>query len=103
MGSGFAPSPSTEQLDSNICRVTGLRDGSLEFGDTGATGDFARGSTTGGVTYGGVYAFDLGNGDIALGVQPSSADFTPGEFILKVENTTGSIVSDVYIAYEIGT
>jgi hypothetical protein len=56
MGSGFAPDPAADQLDSDTWSVTGLSDGDVEFGGSGLSGDFARGSTTGGVTTGGVYA-----------------------------------------------
>jgi hypothetical protein len=51
MGSGFAPDPAADQLDSDTWAVTGLSDGDLDFGGTAVTGDFARGSTTGGVTH----------------------------------------------------
>lgn len=105
-GSGFATNPSAGQLDSDIWRVTGLTDGDGVFGGThtASGGDFARGSTTGGVTTGGVYAFDhSGVGDVALGVQPTGTDFTPGSITLLVTNNTGTTVSDVFVAYEIWT
>ncbi len=102
-GSGFAPSPSAGQLDSDIWRVTGLSDGAMNFGDTKTSGDFARGSSTGGVSTGGVYSFDVGGGNTTLGVQPGGSDFTPGDFTLKIENTTGNTVADVYVSYTIWT
>jgi hypothetical protein len=40
-----------------------------------------------------VYAFDVANGgtpDPALGVQPIAADFTPGRFLFRVRNDTGT-------------
>ncbi|NBD36582.1 MAG: hypothetical protein GVY30_11375, partial [Chloroflexi bacterium] len=93
-GSGFAPSPAAGQLDSDAWSVTGLSDGDVGFGDT-CSGDVdcARGPSTGGVSTGGVYAFDVGSGDYILGIQPGGSDFTPGEFILKVQNTTGSTLN----------
>ncbi len=102
-GSGFAPNPAAGQLDSDIWRVTGLSDGDGTFGGTYTTGDFARGSSSGGVSTGGVYSFDVGGGNTTLGVQPGSSDFTPGDFTLKIENTTGSTVADVYVSYVIWT
>lgn len=102
-GSGFAPSPAAGQLDSDIWRVTGMSDGDGTFGGTHTTGDFARGSKSGGVSFGGVYAFDVGIGDIILGIQPIEADFTPGDITLVVTNTTGSTAANVYISYEIWT
>jgi len=102
-GSGFAPTPNTGQLDSDIWRVTGLSDGDGTFGGTYTSGDFARGQSSGGVRTGGVYSFDVGGGNTTLGVQPGSKDFTPGAFTLKVENTTGTTASDIYVSYKIWT
>jgi len=99
-GSGFTPSPAAGQLDSDIWRTTGF-DTSVAFGGTCTSGDCARGSSTGGVSTGGVYAFNVGGGNIALGVQPGGSDFTPGDFTLKVENTTGSTIANIYISYTI--
>lgn len=102
-GSGFAPNPSAGQLDSDIWRVTGLSDGNGTFGGTHTAGDFARGSSNGGVTTGGIYAFtNVGtSGNNILGVQPSDADFTPGDFTLRVQNTTGNEITQLYISYKI--
>ena len=102
-GSGFAPTPNAGQLDSDIWRVTGLSDGTMNFGDTKTSGDFARGASSGGVSTGGVYSFDVGGGNTTLGVQPGGSDFTPGAFTLKIENTTGNTVADVYVSYTIWT
>lgn len=102
-GTGFTPSPAAGQLDSDTWSVTGLSDGDLDFGDTGTSGDFARGSSSGGVTSGGVYAFDVGGGNVALGVQPAGSDFTPGEFILRISNLTGETVTGLGVSYDIFT
>ncbi|MEM9416225.1 MAG: PEP-CTERM sorting domain-containing protein [Planctomycetota bacterium] len=77
-GSGFASAPAAGQLDSDTFRATGLSDGSGSFGGNHTSGDFARGSSAGGIGTGGIYAFDIGGGDVALGVQPGGSDFTPG-------------------------
>lgn len=87
-GAGFAPTPSAGQLDSDIYSVTGLSDGDIAFGGTGDSGDFARGTTAGGVTTGGVYAIDR-SGDTGIWFQPAGSDFTPGEFIIAVTNSAG--------------
>ncbi|NJN67025.1 MAG: hypothetical protein HC884_10110, partial [Chloroflexaceae bacterium] len=101
-GSGFAPAPSAGQLDSDLWRVNGLSDSpTTSFGDTRNTGDFARGSSAGGVTTGGMYAFDVGSGNIVLGVQPGGSDFTPGTITLKLTNTSGSPVTELDIAYDL--
>ncbi len=62
-GIGFAPNPIIGQLDSNVWSVKGLSDGDLDFGEMGTTGDFAREVSSGGVSSGGVYAFEFSTGD----------------------------------------
>ena len=59
-----------------------------------------RGSSSGGVTTGGTYAFDIGSGNIALGVQPGGSDFTPGYYELQVTNDSGATVDTWSIAFK---
>ncbi len=75
----------------------------MTFGDTTPTDEYARGSSSGGVGTGGVYSFDIGGGNTTLGMQPGGSDFTPGAFTLKIENTTGNTVADVYVSYALWT
>jgi len=100
-GSGFTPNPSAGQLDSDAWSVTGLSDGDLNFRGTQTSGDFARGSSTGGVSTGGIYGFEVETGNNILGVQPGGSDFTPGEFVLKLQNDGTSIVTEVDVDYVI--
>ncbi len=100
-GEGFSPSPATGKLHSGNWRVTGMSDGDGTFDDTYTTGDFARGTSTGGVTTGGVYAFTVAEGVTILGVQPGASDFTPGAFTLKLENTTQSTIEYLDLSYDI--
>jgi hypothetical protein len=100
-GTGFTPNPSSGQLDSDAWAVTGLSDGSLTFGGTATTGDFARGSSTGGVTTGGIYAFEVASGNRGLGIQPSDEDFTPGNLYLRSINNTGESILSFTISYKI--
>lgn len=100
-GIGFAPTPAAGQLDSDFWRVTGLSDGAGSFGGTHTTGDFARGTSTGGVATGGIYAFNVGSGNIILGTQPAGSDFNPGTIALRIQNTTGSTITDLDISYEV--
>lgn len=100
-GSGFTPTPAAGQLDSDDWATTGWSDGSMAFGGTETTGDFARGSSTGGVGTGGIYAFDVGSGNIALGVQPGGSDFTPGDFTLRIQNNSGKTMNRAELAYNI--
>src|SRR5688572_21005505 len=100
-GGGFTPNPGAGQLDSDTWSVTGLTDGPLAFGGTGTSGDYARGSSSGGVSTAGIYAFDVGGGNVTLGFQATTDDLTPGELILRVENDTGQNLSGLEISYSI--
>ena len=100
-GSGFSPTPSAGQLDSDTWSVTGLSDGSLGFGGTANTGDFARGSSTGGVGTGGIYAFEVSPGNTSLGVQPGATDWTLGSFVLRLQNNTGVTITSLEIDYNV--
>jgi len=59
-----------------------------------------RGPSSGGEGTGGTYAFDIGSGNIALGVQPGGSDFTPGFYELVVDNQTGAEISQWNVAFE---
>lgn len=104
-GAGFQSTPIAGQLSSNSWAITGFSDGALAFGGTRMTTntDFTRGSSSVAVNTGGIYSFDLGgsNGN-ALGVQPGGSDFnTNGTFTLRVQNTTGSAITSLNVAYEL--
>lgn len=100
-GSGFDPNPAAGQLDSDTWKVIGLSDGDLAFGDSGTSGDYARGTSSGGSSTGGTYAFDVGGGNVALGVQPGGSDFTFGAFVLRLFNDTGSTINSLDVSYEV--
>ena len=72
----------------------------MMFGDD-ASGDFGLGLSDGGVGTGGIYAFDLGEGNIILGVQPTGSDFTPGDFVLRFDNSGGAISDQLHVSYTI--
>lgn len=101
-GAGFSPNPAAGQLDSDTWSVLGMSDGVLNFGDTQITTatDFARGIHNGFTSSGGIYAFNTGN-NIMLGVQPIGSDFTPGAFILKMQNFTADTIRNLYVEYDI--
>lgn len=103
-GSGFASSPVAGQLNSNDWRVGGLSDAPGVFGGefTTADGDFAKGVSSGGVSSGGIYAFSDG-GNVFLGAQPTGSDFTPGTITLKIDNMSGTTVSDWTLSYDLLT
>ncbi len=98
-GSGFTPSPTTGQLNSDAWAVSGFNSNNVAFGATETTGDMARGTSTGGVSTGGIYAFETSPGNHSLGVQPVGSDFTPGEIILRIQNTTGQTATGLSLSY----
>lgn len=99
-GSGFVPTPAAGQLDSDTWIALGLsQNASPAFGDTLTTSDFSQGTSTGGESAGGVYAFDVGAAEPAIGGQPSGGDLTPGGFALRVRNDTGAAITELTIAY----
>lgn len=100
-GAGFAPAPSTGQLDAGAWATTGMSDGNSDFGDTETAGDFAIGSSSGGVGTGGFYAFEVSTDDYAFGVQPTGTDFNGGNITLRILNSTGSRIDSFDIAYDI--
>ena len=100
-GTGFSPTPIAGQLDSNIFRATGFSEGQFFYGEMKVTGDFARGPSTGGVSSGGVYAFDTDGTNISWGVQPAGSDWTPGTFEIRIQNTTGNTLSNFMVSYDI--
>jgi hypothetical protein len=94
-GSGFSPSPAVGQLNSNGWAITGFSDGSVAFGGTGTTGDFARGSTAAAVTTGGVYSVTgLANSPMFM-VQPAGSDFNPGTLTLRITNGGSSNITQL--------
>ncbi len=60
-----------------------------------------RGISPGNVTAGGCYAWRIGDGDRALGYQPTSDEFTPGFFQLTISNATGRLLRHVEVSYVI--
>jgi hypothetical protein len=100
-GLGFVPEPTSGQLDSDTWRISGMSDGDLSFGGSATSGDYAMGSSAGGVGPAGIYAFQVSPGVVALGVQPANSDFTPGEIVLRIQNNTGERLSGLQVGYDL--
>lgn len=100
-GAGFSPEPSEGELDSNLWKASGFgtgTDGSTEYGGV-HDGVFGRGAHAGGVTTGGIYAFTVAPGVVGLGVQPTGTGYNPWAFTLRVQNTTGTAITQLDLAY----
>lgn len=100
-GSGFALNPAAGQLNSNAWSVRGLADGDLLLGGINTNPGFGRGSSNGGVSAGGVYAFMTSAGNAALGIQPTANDFNPGSVTLRMQNQTSAPITSLSIGYKV--
>ena len=119
-GNGFDSTTTSGQLDSDSWAVfrNGGDDpptssGALAFGGTQETASttWTRGTSPGGVSTGGIYAFDVSNGgtvDRAIGVQPAggmtfdgSSGTNSGKITLKVTNNTGVTVSSWSVSFDV--
>lgn len=98
-GDGFHHEPGIGQLDSDAWAIEGLSDGDLSFGNIEINGDFARGSSTGGETSGGIYSFEVALNNHALGFQAIGNDLTPGNITLKIRNSSGFTLERLKFAY----
>jgi hypothetical protein len=98
-GSGFTPTPSSGQLDSDAWKTTGMSEGNTAFGDSNSSEDFAKGDSSGGVSSGGFYAFETLTSNYSLGFQPTGSDFSPGTITLRTQNQTGATITAIYLSY----
>ena len=111
-------------LDSTVWAVSGLSGQNQPTGSTFFTGiegtgraiggDFGRGTSTAGVSEGGVYAFKFAANNSApndsgtfLGAQPTvpdtntGGDFESGAFFLRILNESGGVLDAVTVAYDL--
>jgi len=100
-GSGFQAIPTSGQLDSDAWAVTGWSDGDLAFGGTRTTAstDYTRGNVIAAVTTGGIYSYQ--GSSRMLMIQPAGSDWAPGTLTLRIQNNTGSIITDFNVAYDL--
>ncbi|MCB0708959.1 MAG: hypothetical protein KDC15_06165, partial [Chitinophagaceae bacterium] len=104
-GAGFEPNPTTAgRLNSNAWASTGMSDGSLAFGGSRTTGDYARGAVNVAQTTGGFYAYTGAPNSVAdpaLMIQPGGSDFTPGTLTLRIQNNGTSSITQLDVSYNI--
>jgi len=100
-GAGLVASPAAGQLDSDTWRVAGLSGGDTGWGGAFATEAFARGAAPGMVSEGGLWAFTVAPGDVALGLQQTGGDLTPGDVVVRFTNATAGAVVDPTVRFEI--
>jgi len=101
-GDGISPNSETGHIDSRAWAITGFSDGPIAFGSVNAEdGDYDRGVSEGGVSDGGMYAFETEPGNFSLGIQPATGDFAPGTITLRVQNQTGSAMTSINLGYKV--
>lgn len=100
-GAGFDPATAAGQLNSNAWSLTGFEDGAIPFGGINSNPDFGRGISSGGVSAGGIYAFETSANNKALGIQPSTKDFSPGTVTLRFQNQTSVPITSLSIGYKV--
>jgi trimeric autotransporter adhesin len=101
-GAGLADFPDVGDLNTNSFvlspnTLTGVTFGGDILDDDPAYGN---GLSDGGVTDGGFYAFNVGTGNYALGIQPD-ATYPSGSTTLRFQNQTGTAITSVNIGYKI--
>ncbi len=102
MASGICLNPEIGQLNSGEWSISGMSNGEVPFnGCEVGSGDFSRGYSLGNVISGGIYSFQVNEDERALGVQPTSSDFSPGSIILRLQNNTGESISILQISYDL--
>lgn len=99
-GLGLSSNPLLGELDSDAWIVNGCSDGDTQFSDVNNTDDYARGTSTGGITSGGIYAFNTGSNS-TFGWQSTGSDLSPGEIILKIQNQSNFSIERLEISYTI--
>jgi len=98
-GTGFSPEGAIDgSIDSDIWFTRSNASTRVNFGETATSGEFARGTSTGGATIeGGIYAFYTGNNNTALGIKPSCDYYNPGRLVLKIQNKINSHSDEIAI------
>src|SRR5450432_2396860 len=100
---GLQPTPSAGQIDSDAWSISLAPGSSTNFlGSNSAS--YARGTSTGGISVPGVYAFDIDPTaavNTALGFQPDTNNFAPGSVTLRIQNNTTKILNSLTVAYKV--
>ncbi|MFP9098081.1 T9SS sorting signal type C domain-containing protein [Flavobacterium sp. RHBU_24] len=101
-GAGLADFPDVGELNTNSFVFSPTTTTGVTFGGDILDDDpaYGNGLSDGGVTDGGFYAFHVGTGNYALGIQPD-ATYPSGSTTLRFQNQTGTAITSVNIGYKI--
>lgn len=91
--------PGAGQLDSNRWSINADGPLTTTAATFGVDQTGGQGSSTGSESSAGVFAFDVGNGTTALGVQPTGTFWSPGMFTLRLHNATGGMVTGLQVEW----
>lgn len=102
-GGAINATPDPGELNSNSWAFTGFSDGAIAFGGTSPeeSASYENGVSEGGVTDGGLYAFEVAPDNVALGIQPAPGEFAPGSVTLRFQNQTGAPITSLNIGYKV--
>lgn len=101
-GNGISAAPGSGELNSYSWAFTGFEDGAVNFGgESGEDTVYDSGSSPGGETDGGIYAFEVEPDNFALGIQPSAGNFAPGSVTFRFQNQTGSTITSLSVGYKV--
>ena len=96
-------SPGSGQLSSSVWAMNTTGSPLTTQATFGVDQTGGQGSSTGSESATGVYAFNVGNGLTALGVQPTATFWSPGMFTLRLQNNTGGTVTSLSVNWTVWT
>jgi len=101
-GGGFSATPEDGELNSNAFVAGPSTTGAVTFGGETVEDDpsFGNGTSEGGVTDGGLYAFEVAENNYALGIQPTG-EYASGSTTLRFQNQTGVAITTLSIGYKV--
>ena len=100
-GAAFGPAPEVGELNSNGITMSAYTTGATTFGLEAVedSPEFGNGISDGGVTDGGVYAFEVSPGNRTFGFQPSTDGYGTGSTTIRMQNQTGVNITSLNVGY----
>jgi len=102
-GGGSSATPDDGELNSKAFAFGPLTPVAATFETETAEDDpsYGNGSSSGGVTDGGFYAFEVAPDNFALGIQPLTGEYASGNTTFRFQNQTGAVVTSLSIGYKV--
>ncbi|MCC9599500.1 hypothetical protein LOC67_02930 [Stieleria sp. JC731] len=102
--SGMQPGGGGGTLDSNVWEISffdSMGSQSSGIGSSHGSGLFGRGLSSVAGTEQGVYAYQTGNGNTALGIALDSTELAGAFPALEITNNTGSVIDWIDVSYDV--